>query len=291
MDLNMVPESLRWIGKTDAARAWLSGLPRLMEECEERWSLRLGPPYPGSYVSLVVPADLPDGTGAVLKIQFPHRESEHEADALALWDGEGAVRLLDHDPSRHALLIERCDPGRHLSELEPDAALGVLIDLLPRLLKPAGQPFNSLKDEAARWAEQLPAAWERAGYPFERRLIDSALEALDELSGSQGEQVLLHQDLHPDNVLAAEREPWLVIDPKPLRGEREFSAAPIVRAYELGHDRDLVLGRLDRLTDELGLDRDRAVRWALAQTLAWAFEGDLALPRHVETARWLQQLI
>jgi streptomycin 6-kinase len=78
-----------------------------------------------------------------------------------------------------------------------------------------------------------------------------------------------------------------VIDPKPLSGEREFSVAPIVRADELGHDRDLVIGRLDRVTAALDLDRERTRRWAFAQTLAWAFEGDKVLPSHVETASWL----
>jgi streptomycin 6-kinase len=98
--------------------------------------------------------------------------------------------------------------------------------------------------------------------------------------------VLLHQDLHADNVLHSEREPWLVIDPKPLTGEREFSLAPIVRSFELGHSPHAVRTRLDRLSAELGLDRDRARGWALAQTVAWSLDGEY-LPRHVETARWL----
>jgi streptomycin 6-kinase len=89
-------------------------------------------------------------------------------------------------------------------------------------------------------------------------------------------------------VLRAEREPWLVIDPKPLAGERELGVAPIVRACELGHDEASVRHRLDRLCRELDLDRERARRWALAQTLAWAFDDSgRVLPRHVETARWL----
>ena len=86
-----------------------------------------------------------------------------------------------------------------------------------------------LADEALWWIDYLPAEWERAGKPFERELLDAAIARLGELAGSQGEQVLLHQDLHGDNVLAAQREPWLVIDPKPLVGEREFAVAPIVR--------------------------------------------------------------
>jgi streptomycin 6-kinase len=119
-------------------------------------------------------------------------------------------------------------------------------------------------------------------------LLNAVLEALDALRGTQGKQVLLHQDLHGDNVLRAAREPWLVIDPKPLVGEREFTVAPIIRAYEFGHSRASVVDRLNKLASALGLDRERARLWALAQTLAWAFEGDRAIERHVDTARWLR---
>ncbi len=112
------------------------------------------------------------------------------------------------------------------------------------------------------------------------------IELLRTLAVTQGEPVLLHQDLHCDNVLSAQREPWLVIDPKPLVGEREFSVAPIVRDYELGHTRRDVLHRLDRLTSELGLDRDRARGWTIGQTLAWSFDST-HIATHVETVLWL----
>ena len=278
---------LAWAQETERGRAWLDRLPRLLDECVERWSLRVGEPFAYAYASLALPAALPDGAEAVLKIGFPDRESEHEAAALARWNGEGAVRLLAHDAERGALLLERARPGSDLAELEPDAALDVLIGLLPRLWVPAGEPFRPLADEAASWVEHLPEQWERAGRPFERPLLDAGLDALRGLASTQGEQVLLHQDLHAGNVLRAEREPWLVIDPKPLAGEREFALAPIVRGPELGGSERDVLHRLDRLSAELGLDRDRARGWALGQTLAWAFAPGGALPRHVETARRL----
>jgi streptomycin 6-kinase len=228
----------------------------------------------------------PAGDDAVLKIQKPHRESEHEADALALWDGNGAVRLLRHDPEAHALLIERCIPGRPLAEAGADTALDVFVDLLPRLWKPAGPPFRPLADEAAWWLEYMEGTWERVGRPYERRLLDAALGALRELSPTQGEQVLLSQDLHGENVLSAQREPWLVIDPKPLAGEREFALAPIVRSFELGHSKRDVLYRLDRLSSELGLDRERARGWTIGQTIAWSSDSDYHAT-HIETVRWL----
>ncbi len=90
-----------------------------------------------------------DGTQAVLKVQKPHRESEHEAAALELWDGDGAIVLLDQDPEEHVLLLERCIPGTPLSEIGQEAALDVFVELLPRLWKPAGEPFRPLADEAA----------------------------------------------------------------------------------------------------------------------------------------------
>jgi len=234
---------------------------------------------------MVFPATTADGSPAVLKVQFPHDESEHEAEALRRWNGQGAVQLFDTDPQHHALLMERCEPGDHPSMIAPGEALYVLIELLPRLWIGAGQPFVSLRDESARWAEDLPSSWERAGRPFEVELLEAALQALDTLRENTGPQVLVHQDLHGDNVLRATREPWLVIDPKPLVGEREFSLAPIVRSYEFGHSRKNVIDRLDKLTTVLGLNRERARLWSLAQTLAWAIDG--VTERHAETARWL----
>ena len=224
----------------------------------------------------------------VLKIQWPHRESEHETAALELWNGDGAIRLVARDEPRDALLLERCRPGTPLGRLGPKAALDVLIGLLPRLWKPAGPPFRSLAEEASWWTSYLPAEWERIGRPHEQELLEAAVSALEELAPTQGEQVLVHQDLHGDNVLAAEREPWLAIDPKPLVGEREFGLASIIRSPELGHSERALRHRLDRLTSELGLDRDRARKWALGQTIAWASGRDVQAT-HVETARWLLQ--
>lgn len=217
---------------------------------------------------------------------FPHRESEHEADALEWWDGDGAVRLLARDDDRWAMLLERCEPGTRLSQSGVHDPVSVLVEILPRLWKPVGPPFRHVSDEAAWWVSYMPAQWEEFGRPFERRLLDVALEFLVELSGTQGDQVLLHQDLHGENVLAAQRQPWLVIDPKPLVGEREFSLASIIRSFEFGHTRDAVLRRLDRLTSDLGLDRERARGWTIGQTLAWCLDSEY-IELHTETARWL----
>jgi streptomycin 6-kinase len=256
-----------------------------VSELTQAWDLRQIGSNLGGNVSYVVPA-VRAGVPVVLKVQWPHDECEHEAHALRVWDGDGAVRLLAHDAARHGLLLERCLPGTPLAGATDVDPLAVLINLLPRLWKPIGHPFRPLAEEAHGWAETLHADWEAAGKPCERRLIDATATFLAELADDQGEQVLVHQDLHGENVLAAEREPWLVIDPKPLAAERAFSPAPIIRSFEFGHTQAAVIYRLDRLSVELGLDRKRVCRWAIAQTVAWSFDSAYA-ERHYETARWL----
>ena len=265
---------------------WLERVPELLEQCVDEWGLELGETYEQGAAGYTVRASLRDGTRAVLKLIYPDRESEHEADALALLHGDGIVNLLDRDDERSAMLLERCEPGTRLVTAGAETALDVLVELLPRQWVTAGEPFHTLADEAAWWVDYLPREWEQAERPFERRLLDAALDSLRALAPSQGEQVLLHQDLHADNVLAAEREPWLVIDPKPLVGEREFAVAPIVRDPELGHSRRDVLHRLDRLCSELALDRERARGWTIGQTIAWSFDTSYA-PMHLQTVRWL----
>ena len=265
---------------------WLERVPELVAECVEEWQLELGEPYEAGAAGYAVRAALTDGTPTVLKLIYPHREAEHEADALELLAGNGAVRLLARDDARSAMLLERCEPGTALAENGGEKALDVLVELLPRHWVRAGEPFHTLAEEAAWWIDDLPEQWEQSGRAIERSLVDTAVDALGLLSESQGEQVLLNQDLHGDNVLAAEREPWLVIDPKPLLGEREFAVAPIVRSFELGSSRADVLYRLDRLTSELGLDRERARGWTIGQTMAWAFDSDYS-DEHLETVRWL----
>jgi streptomycin 6-kinase len=222
----------------------------------------------------------------VLKIGIPDREGEFEAEALRRLDGNGAVRLLDDDAATRAMLLERCLPGTPLTEQDPDAALDVLIGLLPRLWIPAGEPFRPLAAEAADLIVEMREHWVRTGRSVDEALIDAATEAFEYLAPTQGDPVLVNQDLHAGNVLAAEREPWLLIDPKPLAGEREFGVASIVRGSELGHSREAVLHRLDRLSDELELDRERVCLWTIAHTVSWAFD-DEPLASHVEAAAWL----
>ncbi|MEE4013202.1 aminoglycoside phosphotransferase family protein [Roseibium sp. FZY0029] len=282
-----VPASLDWLKGSEAGRSWLEKLPALFETaCDQFGLTEIGHPFSGGNVSLVVPVKR-GAEDVVLKLQYPDPECRHEAEALRRWNGRGAVRLLNHAPDLDALLLERCWPGRFLADDTRSDRLGILADLLRLLTIPAGEPFTRLADEAARWRNALDHDWMAAGKPCDRSLVDAALAALQDLSDSDGaKDVLLHQDLHGHNILSAGDDAWLAIDPKPLVGDPAFALSPIVRSFEFGHSKTEARYRLDRLSEELELDRERARLWTIGQTMAWAFSSSYA-ERHFDTVRWL----
>jgi streptomycin 6-kinase len=256
------------------------------------WGLTVGEPFgDDGAVSWVAPATTAGGSEAVLKLFLPDLENRHEADALRHYDGRGAVRLLQDEPG--ALLLERLRPGTSLWQLQDDdEAARVVAGLLEQLWHaPAeGHPFRTLAGDAMRWSNEIREAGAALRRPFERELADLGGTLAAELAQSQGEQVVLHQDLHGGNVLRAERSPWLAIDPKPLVGEREFDLASLIRDTRERIDERLVRRRLDLLSELLGLDRERMRCWAIVHALAWGVEGDQADAEMIDCARWLARM-
>jgi len=247
--------------------AWIADLPRLAAECAESWGLRLEEPFDTPH-SLVVPAG-----DVVLKLNAPsHYEADHEGEALACWAGGAAVRLVERDDARRALLIERCKPGTPLWDSGTDHP-AVAAGLLPRLQleQDDTHPFRLLSDEAERWAEEVPSRYELHGRPFEHSLVDFALTVFRDVDRTA--RWLVNQDLHGGNILSAEREPWLVIDPKPLVGERELDGVGLLRNAAFGDGAPLVRRWLDVLS-ELGLDRERLRGWGVAHALAWGWDDE-----------------
>jgi streptomycin 6-kinase len=244
---------------------WLAALPGLVAELAEQWSLDLEEPVDTPH-SLVVPAG-----DAVLKVNAPsHFEADHEADALVLWRGAGAVRPLARDDERRAFVCERCRPGTPLWDTDADELL-VVPPLVARLsieVAPS-HPFRFVADEAERWAEEIQRRNELSGSALEPALVDYAVDVLR--TADRNARFLANQDLHGGNVLAAEREPWLVIDPKPLVGERELDGVGLLR--NAAWSGESITRWLDVLAD-LGLDRERLRGWGVAHALAWGWKPD-----------------
>ncbi|WP_432054753.1 aminoglycoside phosphotransferase family protein [Streptomyces sp. bgisy022] len=249
----------------EAGRAFVAALPGLTAAFVDRWDLRItGTPLHG-IGALVVPVDRADGTPAMLKLQLRDHETEGEPVALRRWDGDGAVRLLDHDEPTGTLLLERLDSSRTLSHgADPHEGVLVIARLLARLhVTPAPAGLRRLADIARGLLERTPAALERVPDPESRRLVADCAAAVREVADEPGDR-LLHWDLHAGNVLAADRAPWLAIDPKPLVGDPGFDLWPALANTFRADD---VRWRFDAMTEVLGLDRARTRAWTYGRVL------------------------
>ncbi|MFD4635342.1 aminoglycoside phosphotransferase family protein [Streptomyces sp. NPDC058284] len=273
----------------EPGRAFIAALPERVEEIVERWDLTLdGEPMHGM-AALVLPVVRADGTPAAVKFQLLDEETEGEPVALRLWGGDGAVRLLDHDAATGTMLLERLDSGRMLSTMaDTRKAVLVIAELLARLTAgPAPDGMRRLGDIAAEMVDDLPGALKSVADPAERALVERCGGAVREVMGEPGDR-MLHWDLHFENVLAGEREPWLAIDPKPLAGDPGFDLWP---AIDNRFDADDVLWRFDAMTEVLGLDRERARAWTLGRVLQnalWEIEdGRSPVADDMEIARRL----
>ncbi len=261
---------------------WLERLPSLIADCERRWSLTVMPPFEPLSYNYAAPAVRLDGAAVVLKVGVPNPELLTEIEALALYDGRGIVRLLDADRQQGILLLERLRPGTPLLSLADDERETSIAGQVMRQLwrpVPPEHPFPTV----ARWAaglERLRACFDGGAGPFPGILVETAEALFAELIGSMAEPVLLHGDLHHENILAAERQPWLALDPKGLVGEPAYEVGALLRnpLPELltWPQPERILGRrVDQLAGDLGFDRTRLVGWGLAQAVLsawWSFE-------------------
>ena len=250
------------------ARFWLARLPFAIEEFSERWSLTLEPPIDSEEVSCswVARATRRDGFRAVLKAAMPHMEGRDEIAALLLWDGNGSVRVLEHDREMNVMLIEACDPGaplRTLPEEEQDVIIAKSLVRLWRLAPPTSD-FRGLDELIAYWS----AATLRSVESWtDDALVRQGLIMFRELAESTRARVVLATDLHAGNVLSAERAPWLVIDPKPFVGDPAFDATQHLLNCRKRLRLDPV-GLIHRMADMLGVDRERVRRWTFARLAA-----------------------
>ena len=213
----------------DGRHAWLERLPDVVRVLAEQWSLEIGEPFrPGGQTAWVAAVRSVGRDDLVLKVGWRHTEAANEADGLREWDGDGAVRVyaVAELEDSTASLLERCKPGSQLKgrpESEQDI---VIAGLLRRLWRepPAGHPFRPLQTMCDAWADEFEQKTALAPTTLDPGIAREGIARLRALPPSAPSSVLLCTDLHAENVLAAEREPWLVIDPKPYVGDPTYDA-------------------------------------------------------------------
>ncbi len=259
----------------EKADPWLEQLPYLIDELLQRWDCLPDGDVLHGGVGVIVPVRSATHGRAVLKVSFPHPGNVHEPDAFAAWDGNGAVRLYARDDDRFAMLLERAHPTTLAASADPDAMVAVAGRLSHRLAvpAPAGLPRQSAR--AGEWEQRLivdAAAFDGA---LPRRVVDAALATVRELGPDQPE-LLIHGDLHPNNILRADREPWLAVDPKGYVGDPAWDGGTLLKAMglvyiESGDPGKAVLRALDLFADAAVLDPERVRRWGQLHAVEAAY--------------------
>ncbi len=225
---------------------------------------------------------------ALLKIHKPGSDEGPSARYLALHQGHGAVRVLESDD--RAILIERVAPGTMLKTLvfdgRDDDATHIVCDTIEKL--------QSAKADPAGWPEQdeqrIEYGRQVARPPLTKAVVDRARSLFFELDAVQREPVLLHGDLHHENILFDASRGWLAIDPKGVRGELAFElAAPLRNPLErpdIFASKTQMDRRVRIYCERLGLDRQRVLGWCFARNCIAALWNAQHRPHSAGGAAW-----
>lgn len=295
----------------ERGESWLERLPILLDECEARWTLTLLPAFPNLSFNYVAPVVCADGTEAVLKVGIPHAEFTSEIAALRFYDGRASVRMLDADAMQGVLLLERLRPGTVLTTLADDLqdseATSIAAGVMRGLWRPITleqnaalpTPFPTVND----WMQglrRMKAHFEGNGM-LPSLILEEAWTLSEELLASMDAPVLLHGDLHHDNILssAASITTWRAIDPKGVIGEPAYEVGALMRnlwtnRHSLNDPAALIVRRVWQLSEELGFDRARVRGWGIVQAILsswWSFEDEGAgsddWESNLKVAEWI----
>lgn len=257
----------------EAGKEWLQQLPATLAACARQWSLTLHPPFPNLSYNYVAPAERADGAKAVIKAGFPpDKEFLSEAEALRFFNGQGMVKLLEFDRPKRVMLLERIEPGVSLRTLsDTEQVVSIAAQVMRQLWQPveAGHPFLTVEG----WGKGFERIRQRYGGtsgPLPSALFDRAEASYAGLSQSMTTRVLLHGDLHHDNILTATRQPWLAIDPKGIVGEPAYETAPLLLnmfAKEEPHIKKILAKAIAQLSEELSLDKQQIHEWTLSRAV------------------------
>lgn len=244
-----------------------------------------------------------DAQPVALKVGVPHAELFSEMEALGLYGGKRAVRLLDADRELGALLIQRLQPGTLLWQLEDNEQETRIAASIMREL-PVPAPATHNLPTFSRWVRRAFSLTRTEWDPHERMprdLIDKAEDAFQEIERNATETVVLHGDLHHENILLDERSGWTAIDPKGVIGPPCLEVGRFLQNQLPGdlsgkRREALVRERVGILSAELGYSPETVAAGGLVDCVlshCWSFE-DEALgddwPDGIELARVLCKL-
>ncbi len=268
----------------DIGKKWLQEIPNIINKYEKEWGIMCLSPFSLSY-NYVAPAKTHDGKAVVLKLSFPdNHEFPLELEALNFYDGSGSIKVLHEDVKNEAMLLEMAEPGTRVRDISPNKKQILFAsEVMRKMHKPVSDNIASLFPTILDWAKAFDRHKTKFpnDSPVPSWMFDKAENIFKEFPKDKKRQVLLHGDLHSDNILLSQRG-WLSIDPKGIVGEREFELGAYLRNpyydYPKGSDyKKLETSRILQFSEELGFDEKRILDWSFACaviSLLWFLEDE-----------------
>lgn len=261
-------------------QTWIDTLPQKLAGLTERWQLLLQSPFKLSY-NYVAPVTQADGTTAVLKIGYPDPELRTEMEALRLYNGRFACQLLEHDTEQYAMLLEHIQPGQPLWSLKDDEQeTRIAAQMMRQLWQPINPDEHPIFPDLERRTRALTGLsdyFEDGFGPFPKRLVETAVSLRQDLLTYNVQPMLLHGDFHHENLLTAQRKPWLALDPKGVVGDPAYEVGAYL--YNPQPDKvtqpNLIARRVDIFSETLDIDRQRLIQWGIVQAVlsaVWSYE-------------------
>ncbi|MFD6415902.1 aminoglycoside phosphotransferase family protein [Streptomyces sp. NPDC060194] len=272
----------------EAGAAWVAEVPLIVRELMARWGCGRDGEVTHGGVGVVVPVRW-RGRRAVVKVSFPHEGNVHEPDAFEAWGGRGAVRLYARDDARFAMLLERARSETLAEAADTDEVVRVAGRLHRRLTVAAPAGLPRLSTQAEGWLEQLRHEEAELSHALPPRVVDAAAATVRELGTTQPD-TLVHGDFHARNILRADREPWLAVDPKGYVGDPAYDGGTLLKARALAFlDADdlrtAAFRALDGFAEAAELDRERVRAWSqlhAVQASFWARRHGFRVAREGE---------
>lgn len=279
MNKNFIKHALMY---GEIGKAWLKQIPQIINEYEHKWSIKVLSPYTLTY-NYVAPVTGNNGSQAVIKIGLPQdKEFQSEIEALKIFNGDGITKLLKADKEKAVILIEQVVPGTPLSTIENDEkATKIIASVMKKLWKPL--PVNHHFITISQWTRALYGYHLQYNHnlPIPLDLVEKAKRLFYELIKTSETPVLIHADLHHDNILSSSRNDWLVIDPKGIVAEPAYETSAMIRnpykkISKMKNVEKLLKTRIKILSEELNINPERIRKWCLAQTIlsgVWTSEN------------------
>ena len=277
----------------EQGESWLLSLPVMVEEFSKKWGLSEVQEIKNLSYHYVVSA-FQDKTPVVLKLGLDVDELAQENHALQALAGFGVPRVMQS--TSEALLLEQAVPGVSLKSYFPckdEEATQIacrVIERLHRAPKPKGTSFPHIRD----WLSIIDKEWN-----IPQPILEKARRLKNQLLAASSQEVLLHGDLHHDNILE-NGDDWMVIDPKGVMGDPIIDKMgcllrePLSELLTQENTMAILNKRLKLIAHYFSLDREKIIQWTFVQSVlacCWFLEDNQSSDKMIEFIGIVDKLI